>query len=483
MKKSSAENTYCNPLPIPNIPRGKDNWYKYEHGMFSHENKPSSDKSEDYRSISDPTVMFFDNKWYLYPSYGMAFYSEDFLTWKSYKTEPYCPKYSPTIIPWKNKFLLTAWFCPLYIGDTPLGPFSCLGDFIGLDGKKFTPCDPGLFIDDDGRIFMYAYDDYKSDNYVGFNTRIIGYELDKDNPVQVVRGPVVIFEMNPFHKPWERYGRYHQDLYFGWVEGPHMFKKNGRYYLIYASPATADCSYANSVYYSDTSPLDNFICQKRNPLTTSYDSLIRGAGHGSVCEGPNDTLWCFYTIAMPVLHIYERRIGMDQIFIDENGELYCEKTTKTPQYSPFYEHDNKVELLNLTAAMFPIASSYGNNHYPIYMVDESNLSFWEPSKEDAQPEVEVDLGAEFIISSMRLWFRDLHLDYAKGIIPKPVPYEVYAYSKGVWVKIIDKRNNDVELNINYEIFDDIKATKVKLVLFTNKIGVTDFSIFGRMEEK
>jgi hypothetical protein len=45
--------TYCNPLSIPNIPRGKDEWYTVEDKMFSHENKPNFIKTPDYRSISD----------------------------------------------------------------------------------------------------------------------------------------------------------------------------------------------------------------------------------------------------------------------------------------------------------------------------------------------------------------------------------------------------------------------------------------------
>ena len=50
------KHTYCNPLSIPNIPRGKDEWYKAEPAMFSHENKPNWITTKDYRSISDPTV-------------------------------------------------------------------------------------------------------------------------------------------------------------------------------------------------------------------------------------------------------------------------------------------------------------------------------------------------------------------------------------------------------------------------------------------
>ena len=56
--KSAAAHTFVNPLPMPCIPRGKDEWYPYEHGMFSHENKPASVTGADYRSISDPTVFY-----------------------------------------------------------------------------------------------------------------------------------------------------------------------------------------------------------------------------------------------------------------------------------------------------------------------------------------------------------------------------------------------------------------------------------------
>lgn len=483
MKKNTCKHTYCNPLPIPNIPRGKDEWYKYEHGMFSHENKPDSDKNSDYRSISDPTVMFYDNKWYLYPSYGMCFYSEDFLHWDFYKTEPYCPKYSPTIIPYKDGFLLTSWFCPLYFGKTPFGPFTLLGDFIDLDGNKFTPCDPGIFIDDDGRIYLYAYDNPDADNYYGYSNRIIGYELDKDNPCLVIRGPICLFEMDPFNHPWERHGKYNQDLYYGWVEGPHMYKKNGRYYLIYASPDTRDSSYCNAVYYSDTSPLDNFICQKRNPLTKSQDSLIRGAGHGCVCDGPNDTIWCFYTIAMPISHKYERRIGMDQVFIDENGELYCKGVTKNPQIFPYYEKEKDLGLYNLTASLIPEVSSIKNDHFGIYITDESNLTYWQPDDNDIHPSIVFDLGGYYQISSFRIWFRDVYLNYKENKLPKPIPYIVKALINDEYVTIVDNSNPQKELNIDYVTFDDMTTSKVKLELLTNEIGIIDFSLFGKMEIK
>lgn len=490
MKKDfkDAKYTYCNPLSIPNIPRGKDEWYKFEKGMFSHENKPLSVATPDYRSISDPTVFYWDNKWYLYPSYGMAWVSEDFQSWTHVKTEPYCPKYSPSIIPWRGKFLLTAWYCPLYISETPLGPFENMGDFIDLDGKEFTPCDPGLFADDDGKIYLYAYQqDVEKDHH-----RIVGYELDSNNPRQVVRGPMTIVDMNPEAKPWERHGLHGQNTYYGWVEGPHVLKHNGRYYMIYASPDTCDASYCMAVYYSDTDPLTGFVCQKKNPLTFSRNGIIAGAGHGSVEHGPNNTLWAFYTIACPYLHIYERRIGMDMVAVDGNGELYCPHgVTSTPQYIPGYLpdpiSDNHIGCTSLTGGVRPVASSCAEGRDAVYATDENNLSFWMPQDDDKNPSLECDLTGVFEVVASRMFWREINLDYAEGRAPFPIKYMIEGFCQGRWLTLLDMTQNAVEKNIDYQVFEPRLCSKVRLKMMGKsngvKIGVIDFAVFGRMLPK
>ena len=490
--KSAAAYTWCNPLPIPNIPRGKDEWYKGEYGMFNHENKPQRDTYPDYRSISDPTVFYHDNKWYLYPSYGMAWVSEDFQSWKHYRTDPYCPKYSPTIVPWKGKFLLTSWNCPLYISDSPLGPFELWGDFLKQDGTVFKPCDAGMFADDDGRLYLYTAERWPRENGEGREMLIAGYELDKDNPCQIIRGPVRILTLDAENKPWERMGLHNQDTTFGWVEGPHLLKHNGRYYMIYAAPDTRSANYCMAVYYSDTSPLDNFVCQKRNPLTINRYGIVTGTGHGCVEHGPDGSLWAFYTIATPCTHHYERRIGMDLVNVDENRELYCPfGVTDTPQYIPSYIKDpvkngNSPRLLSLTGGVRPTASSNALGHYPFYATDEHCLSWWQPAKEDDSPWIELDLEAAFRVSSARIFWRDVGIDYAKGITPVPVGYIIEGCRKGKWFTLLDASDNKEELNVDYRIFEDAVCDRIRLRITSwNKdmeIGLVDLAVFGVLAE-
>lgn len=482
-------NTYCNPLPIPDIPRGTDDWLAREPGMFNPGCKPQDVKGKDYRSISDPTVMYYDNKWYLYPSYGMAWVSENFKDWKHVRTEPYCPKYSPHIVPWKGKFLMTSWNCPLYVADSPVGPFECLGKFILPDGSEDTFCDPGMFADEDGRLYVYAFDMQEIPGEDFTRCRTLGYELDRENPRKIIRGPVVVQEMRSDLYFWERNGLHYQDVKFGWTEGVHVMKHEGRYYLIYAAPNTCNGSYCMAVYYSDESPLSGFVCQKRNPLTFHHEGIIQGAGHGCVEHGPNGTLWAFYTISVGYTHKYERRIGMDLVAVDENGELYCPYgVTDTPQYIPGFRSNPETEgnspgLYPLTGWCRPEGSSAKPGRDAVYACDESSLTWWEPQEEDKLPTLTCELLANYDVTAVRIFWKENGLNYDKGILPGSMQYYVEGYTGEEWELLLDCRSASEDFNIDYKTFAAKKCKKVRLILtgWPEGIhpGVIDFAVFGK----
>ncbi len=494
--------TYCNPLPIPEIPRGVDNETIFggHPGLYDpvdpmKEPDPGSELWEnemrqirDYRSISDPTVMYWDGKWYLYPSSGMCWVSEDFVAWKHVRTSPYCPKYSPHIVPWKGRFLLTAWNCPLYVTDDPCGPFHMLGDFIRQDGSAFKPIDPGLFIDDDGRLYLYEVTVVNLDKTPRGVVRIQGYELDKDDPRIVVDGPVLILEMNPEGNWFERFGSYHQNQHFGWVEGPHLVKHKGRYYLIYATPGTTHPTYANGVLISDESPLRGFRYQKKNPLTYRTDGIVSGPGHGCVEHGPDGTLWVFYTVIAPSAHEYERRIGMDRVEIDENGEMYCPNgVTNVPQYGPGEMKDpaetpGLSSLLGWNRPEEVSSEVYGRE--ALYACDESILTWWEPAKDDPQPRITFALDPEgFMVSASRVFWKEIGLDYAKGVVPGPMRYLIEGRWRGEWFTLLDRRNSEEELNVDYRTFPPRVCDRIRITVTGWPEGMTpgiiDFTVFGK----
>lgn len=480
------KNTYCNPMSMPSCPKGTDRWQ---------EMKYTGEKQKDYRSISDPSVLYYDNKWYLYPSYGMAFVTENFVTWEHVRTEPYDMKYSPCVVPYKGKFLMTSHSHGIYEGDSPLGPFRFLGNYILPNGEEFCPSDPALFVDDDGRIYMYYFNLRESGHKRAFISGSYAVELDGENPRKCLSKPVVLNELDTGNE-WERFGERRQDTLCGWVEGQWMYKKKGRYYLIYASSGTEYGSYCMAAYYSDEGPLSGFVPQKHNPVTESRNGLVRGAGHGCVVDGPNDTIWAFYTVTMAYTHIYERRIGMDLLAINEDGELYAPHgVTDTPQYAPGY---SKKPIESNDTGLYPLTfyqrskynvSSFASGHEGFYALDESMLTFWQPDDADENPVISICLDAPYNVSAARIIWRDMGMDYENGVLPGAYQYIIEGQpdmDKDEWVTLLDMSKNDVDLNIDYKTFKTVSCEAVRLKIVGAPKGikpaVISFTAFGTRDE-
>jgi len=482
--------TYCNPISMPECPKGEDNGWV----IMEYTNEPQAD----YRSISDPSVMYYDNKWYLYPSYGMAFVSEDFVNWKHERVEPYNLKYSPSVIPHRGKFLLTGHSQGLYIGDNPTGHFDYVGEFITADGKVYAPndgpaCQPldsALFRDDDGRIYLYWFD-MRYDEERGVKVcQSWGAELDGDKPNHFCSEPYLIHEFNENNK-WEHNGQYNQNSKFGWIEGQWMFKRNGRYYMIYATPGTTYKTYCMAAYYSDEGPLTGFVCQKNNPVTLSHSSFVPCAGHGCVVDGPNDTIWAFYTVSMGGLHPYERRIGMDPIGIDENGELYCPKISDVPSYGAL---DKDFNLEDNSAQMYPLtsilrhhirASSWSEGRGAMYAFDENMFSWWQPEENDKEPTIYIRLDDIYLCEASRIMWRDVNMDYSKGILPGPYKYVIEgrkSVGEGEFKTLLDMSKNEEDYNIDYRAFEPVECRELRLRILGWPEGITpgiiSFVVFG-----
>lgn len=473
--------TFCNPMPVPDLPRGVEGWMEY-----------TGEPRKDYRSISDPSVLYWDNKWYLYPSYGIAWVSGDFAHWEHVPCTPYeGPGYSPTVIPWGDKFFMTAHSRPAYEADTPVGPFRLLGEFIMPDGKEFRPVDPALFRDDDGRMYMYWHESGTHPVRGCWYSMTVGAELDREDPRRLLCEPKVLNEFDPEHE-WERFGSHNQDRELGWIEGQWMLKHNGRYYLIYSGSGTEFITYAMGAYYSDEGPMGPFTYQKNNPITMHKWGFIRGAGHGCIEHGPGNTLWAFYTSFIGSTHVYERRIGMDYIAVNEDGELYCPHITDTPQFAPGVvadqEKDGDTGLLPLTLhfrARHKVTShTEGRDGY--YALDDTMNTWWQPAPDDGTRQLTVSIGAEYVIEASRLIWHDGGLDYEKGILPGPYRYLIEGTldpEEKEWFPVLDMTENTEDMNIDYRTFPPVHASAVRLTVTGApagiRPGVVSFVVFGK----
>ncbi|HEY3418237.1 MAG TPA: hypothetical protein VGM23_15275, partial [Armatimonadota bacterium] len=148
--------TYCNPLPMPN--------YQRAHGC-----KRPYFAGPGYREMADPTVIRFQERWYLFPSAGMLWYSDNLIDWTFHPIEPFDPGFAPTVVQKGEYLYLSASWdgSAIWRACDPLGPWEVLGaqdhDPDGnptwLKNTRGEPVcwgDPCLFVDDDGTMYCYC---------------------------------------------------------------------------------------------------------------------------------------------------------------------------------------------------------------------------------------------------------------------------------------------------------------------------------------
>ena len=467
--------TYCNPLSIPDVPSGR--W------LDTDLTRRDPRDFKDYRSISDPSVVYHDGKWILYPSYSVAYVTEDFVNWTHVDIGVPHLRYSPAVAQFRGKWYLGGHSMPeLYVADEPTGPFTLCGTYTDCHGNPCNVSDQCFFADGD-HLYMYWIGCVgpTGNDDVEYVTGTLGVELDPDAPWKFLHEPVWINRFDSNHT-WQRMGEHHQNGRMGWVEGQWMHKIGDRYYLLYSGSGTEFSTYACGIAISDEGPLSGFRPQKNHdPLTYKRHGLVRGAGHGCIVDGPNNTLWTFYTNIFCFNHMYERRISMDPLGIDENGELYCNALTETPQYAPGVlahpEDGNDAGWLPLTFMQRPTASSCAPGRDAIYASDESVLSWWQPAEDDTAPTLTFRLGdaTRYNIHSVRLIWRDIGMETMEGIYPGAFQYVVeYAPTPALdaWEMLIDASENTRDLCIDYRETECVKAYGIRLRILGAPKGIT-----------
>lgn len=474
---SSAPATYCNPLPIPEYPRGKytfgahrdpANW-----GWLQREPR-------DFRELADPSVIFQDGRWYLYPSCGMAWVSEDFVTWTHHRIEPFDFGYAPTVVAHEGRFLMTTSGGGLWQAEHPLGPWRELGAFRDPEGKPLERwMDPMIFADDDGRLYLY---------WGLGQPGIFGAELDAAQPTRLITKPRVLFSFDPAHV-WERAGDHNESTYHNCNEGAWMVKVGDTYYLTYTAPGTEWKTYGLGAYRAK-SPLGPFVYDESNPFCAKSEGLVQGPGHGCIVRGPGETLWAFYTLRVCYEHAFERRIGMDPVHVHADGRLSV-KVTETPQRAPGAVKQpglgNEAGWLPVTYRRRAVASSEAPGRSPFYAVDQSMVTWWQPAVGDRAPWIEMDLGpAPFRLHALRLVWKDVGLDYEKGVGPGPFRWRLLVKTRepeSQWAVALDASGNATDLLVDYrELPNALVAQRARIEIVGWPAGITpglvDCALFG-----
>ena len=455
---------------------------------------------EDAGRIADPVVIQIRDRYYLYATGGLAWSSDNLVNWDFHRVV--MPEganiTAPGAFEYQGYVYLNGNYSGLYRSRDPLGPFEYYGDFTDENGQKLdvdlcTGCrnggvfDPTVFVDDDQRIYLY---------YAGRSVNgVYGVELDQDNPTKLVGEVKHFFSFEPSHI-WERYGNHNEYSGVSWIEGPWMTKRDGTYYLQYAAPGTDYTTYAVGVYTSEN-PLGPFTYYEGSPILVHQRGMINGVGHHSVVEAPDGSVWAFYTLLYRNWNrTFERRIGMDPVGFDDEGNMFIKGPTETPQWAPGVQatpwQANDSGSIPLSEDKSYEVSSEAPGRDAPYAFDNNARTWWSPAEDDPQPSLTLDLGSateidpdqRFVVDSARIMFslpRGLNREDAA---PRIRQYTIeVSPDNETFTTVVDKTDNLTDNAVEFDDIEPIECRYVRLTLTawpeSAPPGVVEFTVFGR----
>ena len=514
---------YCNPMNLP---------YRYNYQKPNMPGIGSDTKLAVYREAADPTLVFFKGQYYLFPSMTRGFYtSEDMVDWEYHSLEAPIPvfDYAPDVRAVGDYMYFCASRrgipCNFYRSKDPIHE-----PFEEIKGT-FAFWDPDLFLDDDGRLYLY----WGCANI----TPIWGVELDRET-MKPLTERRVMFIMDNKTRGYERTGMDHISPKLGvdieaeteklyqmlshmpeeqkaregltteeairnlargfagddpYIEGAFMTKHDGKYYLQYAAPGTQYNIYNDSVVVGD-SPLGPFEPARNNPFSYKPGGFINGAGHGSTIADRNGHYWHTASMSISVNNDMERRLGLWKAGFDADGELYCDQ-----RYAD-WPVDAEAEPWADPAFMLlsydkPVKVSSGTG---AEKVTNENIQDWWRADTGANEWCEVDLGAVLDVRAVQINFADEGIgaeipeneDFFKAHEIRYIDREnrpvrwVLEYSTDGenWQVLTDKSDTDESLSNDTLFYEEAKEARyirltVKEVPFGQQIAVAGLRVFGR----
>ncbi len=449
----------------------------------------------------EPIVLIHENEYYLFITGRRGYWNSDNMRDWKYIDSPTFPGGVPGVVS-DGKIL---YACAMNSKDL----YSCTDPKSGVWTKTATMDsdrygDADIFIDDDGRVYMY----YGWSQLLPIQV----VELDPKNGFKEKGKPAVCFFGDPENHGFER--RRPDDVIFPimeyrpyypeenpWIEGPWMVKHNGKYYLQYAAIGLEFSTYSHGVYVADN-PMGPFTYSEHNPLTFKTTGFVVGGGHGSTFHDKNGQLW---TICMIPSFYGNRGSGELAMFpsaVDAQGVMYSNVAFGDyPHYYPGVK-ENAVDngftgWMLISNKKYVEVSSTLKGFEPINAVDENFMTFWSAESGKPGEYMTVDLGKECSIYALQI-----NLDQKDALLPemprrgfsmpandgKPRQRYTVHFSNDNknWTLLVDKSNNTVETHHDYtELAEPVKARYVKLTnVYTpdsGKFAVKDLRIFGNPE--
>lgn len=505
------QTTYCNPLnidygytPIPNF----SSWGRH-------------------RATADPVVVNYKGTCFLFSTNQWGYWwSDDLGKWnyvsrkflRPWNTGTYDELCAPAVgIIGDTMIVFGSTYTrnfSIWMSTNPKGnEWKPLVDSFDIGGW-----DPSFFTDDDGRLYMYNGSSNKWPMY--------GVELDRKT-MQPIGTRQEMYVLEPWRYGWQRFGEHMDNTFLDpFIEGSHMTKYKGKYYLQYGAPGTEFSGYADGLLVGD-GPLGPFT-PASDPLSMKLGGYVRGAGHGATFQDNAGNWWHIATTVVSVKNTFERRIGMWPAGFDKDGAMWCNTAFGDyPHYLPappppkgglpgtqpslVNQSANKEEssqggqrsdvrqmafssagwrtgwtgwmLLNYNKPV--VVSSTLGGYLPNNAVDELTKTYWSAATANAGEFIQSDLGTASTVRSVQINYADQDVDSNRlGKYNNQYhQYKLWSSLDGKkWSLLVDKSKNQTDVPHDYvELSTPVQARYIKLEnvhMPTGKFAVSGLRVFG-----
>jgi xylan 1,4-beta-xylosidase len=376
-----------------------------------------------------------------------------------------------------------------------------------VDSFEIGGWDPSFFTDDDGRLYMY---NGSSNRYPMY-----GIELNRKT-FQPIGTRKEMYTLEHWRYGWQRFGEHMDNTFLDpFIEGSHMTKYNGKYYLQYGAPGTEFSGYADGLLVGD-GPLGPFT-PASDPLSMKLGGYVRGAGHGATFKDNNNQWWHVATTVVSVKNTFERRIGLWPAGFDEDGVMWCNTAFGDYPHSLPLTPSNRGGTTNTQPPLLQEANSNKasvgaeanapkggrsawmllNYNKPVQVsstlggyvannaVDELTKTYWSAATDKAGEYLQSDLGNVSTVRSIQINYADQDVDSNRlGKFNNQYhQYRLYHSVDGKkWSLLVDKSRNQKDVPHDYvELSSPIKTRFIKLEnvhMPTGKFAISGLRVFG-----
>jgi len=280
---------------------------------------------------ADPEAKIFNHQYWLYPTYSAKYNEQVFMDAFSSPDLVHWTKHPHIIDTSGVKWVRRALWAPavtekdgkyyiffgandiqnnnekggigVAVSDKPEGPFK---DYLGkplIDQiiNKAQPIDQFVFRDDNGQYYM-IYGGWGQCNIVKLKNDFTGVE------------------------PFEDGVTYKKITPEGYVEGPVMFKRKGKYYFMWSEGGWTGPDYRVAYAIGDT-PFGPF--ERIGTILKQDASIATGAGHHSVINVPGTDEWYIVYHRRPLTETdaNHRVMCIDKMYFDKDGNIQPVKIT------------------------------------------------------------------------------------------------------------------------------------------------------------